>query len=499
MSAPSQAELQAVVALLNAGQPGKAGVAARGLIDSSPRDPLLHLVLGMALAGEDKLDAAIQSYRAALALKPDFFDAWNNLGVALHKQKKRAEAADCYQAALKLQPANADVAQNLRIVLSELGYSHLRQHRIREAVETFRKLLVLKPENPEVLFNLGGNLVRLEQFDEAIAFLNRLLERDPDNIRYLAYAAVAEKTRGRPFAHHLTRIMAAPSRAWKETSIQMWAALTSGLPEDAFRFSAEGLNVLDYPDLARLYRHASLQTKIHSLPVLQGSLPMTGSRPLIFAAADGVYAERFARDLIGSALSKSPGCDVHLHLMNPGSYEPEDALRIFPKNRVTWSAENIGPCDKTLYSTRRFVRLAQLLKQAGRLCIAVDVDAIFKGNVLDGLTFPSPFDAVIYRPFDEIMAHQVVKAGFLAVAPTAHGRDFVDFLASYILHFEELGISRWFVDQLAMIAAVIWFGKNVADCVVTTAPARMMDWKADDSPDALIWYYKGGQKLADAP
>jgi len=215
---------------------------------------------------------------------------------------------------------------------------------------------------------------------------------------------------------------------------------------------------------------------------------------VVYAAADGLYAGTFADDLIASVLSTSPGCDVHLHLMNPGDYDPQKALGRFPADRVSWSSEIIGPCDKTLYSTRRFVRLAEFLAHADRHFVAVDIDAVFKADISASWANVPSFDAIIYRAGNEIAAHQAINAGFVAVAPTINGKEFINFLAAYILHFDDIGASQWFVDQLGLLSADTWFRNNVPGSRIETAPARVMDWKGHPSPDALIWHYKGALK-----
>lgn len=247
---------------------------------------------------------------------------------------------------------------------------------------------------------------------------------------------------------------------------------------------------MNWDNLGNLYRRADLPERLAALPKLEGSPWGAGSRPLIYAAADGVYAEIFAHDLISSALLKSSGCDFHLHLMNPGTYKPDQALAVFPKNRVSWSSETFGNGDKIIYSTRRFVRLAQFMRQTERLVIAVDMDSVINGDLPKAL--PDQFDVVLYDRPDDPWIHQAVNAGFMAIAPS--GRDFADFLAAYILHFEALGTMSWFVDQLGIASARAWLGRNVPHLSIKVAPAHMMDWHADHDPESLIWHAKGNLK-----
>jgi len=169
--------------------------------------------------------------------------------------------------------------------------------------------------------------------------------------------------------------------------------------------------------------------------------------------------------------------------MNPGSFKLEG----FPSDQVTWSAE-LMPQDKTLYSTRRFLRLSQFM--ADRLIIATDADVVIKRDILEAL--PKRFDVVLYERPDQFLVHQMVNAGFLAVAPG--GKDFIDFLAAYILQFETRRTASWFIDQIAIVAARAWLTSHAPDLDIKAAPPHMMDWAVPPKPDSVILHAKGDLK-----
>jgi tetratricopeptide (TPR) repeat protein len=60
--------------------------------------------MGSALQDQGKLDAAVQSYEPALALKPDYAEAHGNLGTALVTLGRIDEACQCFERAVKLTP-----------------------------------------------------------------------------------------------------------------------------------------------------------------------------------------------------------------------------------------------------------------------------------------------------------------------------------------------------------------------------------------------------------
>jgi tetratricopeptide (TPR) repeat protein len=68
----------------------------------------------MALYGQRKYGAAEAAFRKALALKPDYALAHNNLGITLVDQKRFGDAVAAYCKAAKLLPGNLLIQRNLR-------------------------------------------------------------------------------------------------------------------------------------------------------------------------------------------------------------------------------------------------------------------------------------------------------------------------------------------------------------------------------------------------
>ncbi len=86
-----------------------------------------------------------------------------------------------------------------------------------------------------------------------------------------------------------------------------------------------------------------------------------------------------------------------------------------------------------------------------------------------------------------------VQGGFLAV--TASAQDFIDFIAAYILNFEQNNSAKWFLDQMALVAACTWFAANVPQLRIIDAPRKMINLSAEHSLDYITWQYKGLLKL----
>src|SRR6185312_16761312 len=92
--------------------------------------------LGTSFKKAGQLDKAIASYQRALAIKPDFEDAYYNLGNALVQAGKMNEAIVSYQKALEIEPRDASASFNLGIVWFKL-------HRLDDAITVTKQALQL--------------------------------------------------------------------------------------------------------------------------------------------------------------------------------------------------------------------------------------------------------------------------------------------------------------------------------------------------------------------
>lgn len=80
------------------------------------------------------IDLAIDTYRRAIELQPNFPDAYCNLANALKEKGLVSEAEDCYNTALRLCPTHADSLNNLANIKREQGF-------IEEATRLYLKAL----------------------------------------------------------------------------------------------------------------------------------------------------------------------------------------------------------------------------------------------------------------------------------------------------------------------------------------------------------------------
>jgi len=156
----------------------------REVIRLVPHHALACYRLGLLFSDRDP--AASEAWqRKAVALRPDFADAHQELGRTLAKQARPDEAGAELALALKLKPELVDARLLWASILRQGG-------RREEAAGQYRKVLETRPDLVEAQFELGVIQLELSQIEEAAARFSEVLRLDP---RHQLAAQHLEKTR----------------------------------------------------------------------------------------------------------------------------------------------------------------------------------------------------------------------------------------------------------------------------------------------------------------
>ena len=136
----------------------------------------------------DKLDKenvakAVDFYNQALAIDSTDAKAWSKLSNAYSRQAwqnyidRKTGRKKALDAAVKAIALNKNLAEGY----SELGDVQLYQDfDWKGAEQSYKKALILMPENPDVLYSLGGGLYfALGRWEEAIVIMKKCIELDP--------------------------------------------------------------------------------------------------------------------------------------------------------------------------------------------------------------------------------------------------------------------------------------------------------------------------------
>ena len=129
--------------------------------------------LGIALKEQGNLQAAIDAYRQALAIKTDYADVYNNLGVALQEQGSFQAAINAYRQALAIKPNYPEVYLNLGNALKAQG-------NLQAAIDAYRQALAINSSYSQAYFNLGIALKEQDDLQAAIDAYRQALAIKPN-------------------------------------------------------------------------------------------------------------------------------------------------------------------------------------------------------------------------------------------------------------------------------------------------------------------------------
>jgi protein O-GlcNAc transferase len=206
-SAPSQEEINTLVALNNSGRFAEMETLAGSLTQRFPKHGVVWKALGAAVQQQGRIAEALAPMQKAAELLPQDTEAHYNVGSALHELGRASEAETSYRRVLALKPDHAGAHNNLGNALKDLGRSAeaeknfhralqikpdyvkahnnlgtllLDQNRLVDAEASLRHALVLKPDYAEAHGNLGVAMQRQALLKEAAASYRRALELKPD-------------------------------------------------------------------------------------------------------------------------------------------------------------------------------------------------------------------------------------------------------------------------------------------------------------------------------
>ena len=114
-------------------------------------------------------------FHQALALRPDYPEACNNLGTTLADSGKSDEAIAYFQQALALRPGYPEAHYNL-------GNAFLKKKHWEEAVSCYKQTLALRPDNTRAYINFGVALAGQGLLDDAVTAYECALALSPDDI-----------------------------------------------------------------------------------------------------------------------------------------------------------------------------------------------------------------------------------------------------------------------------------------------------------------------------
>jgi tetratricopeptide (TPR) repeat protein len=117
---------------------------------------------------------AIASYRKAVELRPEYFEAWLNLGRTYVNVGDLETAAASFRRALLINPDDVDALLELADVAEKLRCAD-------DVLQCFEKALKAAPDNVKVLRAAAEAYTRAKQLNLALACNRKIMKSDPDD------------------------------------------------------------------------------------------------------------------------------------------------------------------------------------------------------------------------------------------------------------------------------------------------------------------------------
>ncbi len=129
--------------------------------------------LGNIFQTLDKLDKALEYYKTAVRIDPDYLEVQSNLGTIYINNNELNEAINCYQHILRINPNSCEAENNLGI-----AYNH--SHQMEMAISHYRRALQINPKYADAKNNLGFALQKQDEIDQAILCYEAALKINPN-------------------------------------------------------------------------------------------------------------------------------------------------------------------------------------------------------------------------------------------------------------------------------------------------------------------------------
>jgi tetratricopeptide (TPR) repeat protein len=215
--------------------------------------------MGVALKDKGNLEAAIDSYKQALKIKPGYIAAYNNMGNVLKDNGDLEAAIDSYKQVLKIKPDYAEAYYNMGAALHDKG-------NLEAAIDSYKQVLKIKPGYAEAYYNMGNVLQKKGDLEAAIDSYKQALKIKPDYAEaysYLGIAFIGVGNRDNALlnlkkSHELIRGKDPVNLFHKSFLTISKAKIDHDI--DQFNYLADsGYEVEKFQALAKLYRDVSLE------------------------------------------------------------------------------------------------------------------------------------------------------------------------------------------------------------------------------------------------
>ncbi|MCO4783401.1 MAG: tetratricopeptide repeat protein [Candidatus Cloacimonetes bacterium] len=156
---------------LGRGEISKAISTFQVILKIGDDDADIHYYIGDCYFESDLFKAAIEEYDLCLKLNPDHKDAKHAKALAYEWLEDLDASIECYEGLLKDEGEGEELFE----IMISLAMCYYRANREKQAIETYEKLLKLRPTSYLALNNLGFIYLEKKDWESSIYYLRKAL------------------------------------------------------------------------------------------------------------------------------------------------------------------------------------------------------------------------------------------------------------------------------------------------------------------------------------
>ena len=181
--------LQPIFNLFTNGNFQQALANSRKMLEKFPNSVILCNISGASNTGLMQFDDAIDNYKKALKIKPDYAEAYYNMGIALKKKGDLEGAIVSYKHALEIKPDYAEAYYNMGNALKD-------KDNFEAAIISYKNALEIKSDYAEAYYNMGIALKKNGDLEAAIDSYKNALKIKPNHAEAYINMGNIQKDKG---------------------------------------------------------------------------------------------------------------------------------------------------------------------------------------------------------------------------------------------------------------------------------------------------------------
>ena len=347
--------------------------------------------LGNVYKDLEQQNHAITQFREAINHNPDHALAHNNLGVALFELGRLEESAASFQKAIAVNSDYAEAHTNLGVALFELG-------RLEECVASLQTAIDIQPDHADANCNLGGAFMELGQVDEAVYRLEKAIEIKSDlpSAYYNLHALLLNRDDMTPSIQCLEKVVNLEPHESKFSFMLGMLLDFSGRSQEAqihFKNVENGTN----SDRANLDAWRYIKTANEEIPQIMGTSIDTFKLGIEAAENDGLVLEfgvRFGnsiRQIASLVKQEVHGFDSFEGLpdawneLPKGSYSTRGFIPSVPENVILhkgWFEETLPGFIAKHQAPIRFINIDCDIYKSTKTVLELLAEQIIPGTVI---------------------------------------------------------------------------------------------------------------------